>query len=140
MKLITASIKYPVSTAVGVLLLSLFGAIALYNLPIQLTPDVEDPEITVTTLWPGASPQEVEREIVDEQEEQLKSLEGLQKMSSSSADSTGIITLTFHTGIDKDAAMLKVSNRLDQVPSYPADAEKPVITGANSNFQAIASV
>jgi len=138
MKLITASVKYPVSTTVGVLLLSLFGAIALYKLPIQLTPEVEDPEITVTTLWPGASPQEIEREIVDEQEEQLKSLEGLQKMSSSSADSMGTITLTFHTGVDKDAAMLKVSNRLDQVPSYPADAEKPVITGANSNFQAIA--
>ena len=57
MKLITASVKYPVSTTVGVLLLSLFGAIALYKLPIQLTPDVEDPEITVTTIWPGASPQ-----------------------------------------------------------------------------------
>ena len=138
MKLITASIKYPVSTTVGVLLLSLFGIIALYKLPIQLTPDVEDPEVTVTTIWPGASPQEIEREIVDEQEEQLKALEGLQKMSSSSADSMGIITLTFDTGVDKDAAMLKVSNRLDQVPSYPADAEKPVITGANSNFQAIA--
>ena len=86
MKLITASIKYPVSTTVGVLLVSLFGIIALYKLPIQLTPDVVDPEVTVTTLWPGASPQEIEREIVDEQEEQLKALEGLQKMSSSSAD------------------------------------------------------
>ncbi len=138
MKLITASVKYPVSTTVGVLLLSLFGAIALYNIPIQLTPDVEDPEITVTTIWPGASPQEIEREIIDEQEEQLKSLEGLRKMSSSSADSMGTITLTFHVGVDKEEALLKVSNRLEQVPSYPADAEKPVITGSNVNFEAIA--
>ncbi|MCI0422112.1 MAG: efflux RND transporter permease subunit, partial [Acidobacteria bacterium] len=138
MKLITASVQFPVTTAVGVLLISLFGAIALYNLPIQLTPDVEDPEITVTTIWPGASPQEVEREIIDEQEEQLKSLEGLRKMSSSSADSLGTITLTFHVGTDKDTALLKVSNRLEQVPSYPEDAEKPIITGANVNFQAIA--
>ena len=115
MKLITASVKYPVSTTVGVLLLSLFGAIALYNIPIQLTPDVEDPEITVTTIWPGASPQEIEREIIDEQEEQLKSLEGLRKMSSSSADSMGTITLTFHVGVDKEQALLKVSNRLEQV-------------------------
>lgn len=138
MKLITASVKYPVSTTVGVLLLSLFGAIALFNIPIQLTPDVEDPEITVTTLWPGASPQEIEREIVDEQEEQLKSLEGLRKMSSSSADSVGMITLTFHVGVDKEEALLKVANRLEQVPSYPPDAEKPVITGSNVNFEAIA--
>ncbi len=140
MKLITASVQYPVSTTVGVLLLSLFGGIALFNLPVQLTPDVEDPEISVTTVWPGASPQEIEREIIDEQEEQLKSLEGLRKMSSSSSDSTGIITLTFHAGIDKEAALLKVSNRLEQVPSYPADAQKPVITGSNANFEAIAWV
>jgi HAE1 family hydrophobic/amphiphilic exporter-1 len=138
MKIITSSVRYPVSCAVGVLLLSLFGSIAFFQIPVQLTPDVIDPEISVTTIWPGASPQEVEREIVDEQEEQLKSLEGLVKMSSSSADSTGTITLTFQVGTDLDAALLKVANRLDQVPSYPETAEKPVITTVNVNFQAIA--
>lgn len=138
MRIITSSVKYPVSCAVGVILLSLFGAIAFFQIPVQLTPDVIDPEISVTTVWPGASPQEVEREIVDEQEEQLKSLEGLVKMSSSSADSVGTITLTFQVGTDIDAALLKVSNRLDQVLSYPETAEKPVITTVNVNFQAIA--
>jgi HAE1 family hydrophobic/amphiphilic exporter-1 len=138
MKIITSSVRYPVSTAVGVILLSLFGSIAFFDIPIQLTPNVVDPEVSVTTVWPGASPQEVEREIVDEQEEQLKSLEGLVKMSSSSADSVGTVTLTFQVGTDLDAALLKVANRLDQVPSYPDTAEKPVITTVNVNFQAIA--
>ncbi|MEW5978908.1 MAG: efflux RND transporter permease subunit [Acidobacteriota bacterium] len=138
MKVITSAVRYPVSTTVGVLLLALFGGISLYNLPIQLTPDVVDPEITVTTIWPGASPQEVEREIIDEQEEQLKSLEGLRKMSSSSADSLGTITLTFHAGTDLDSMVVQVSNRLDQVPSYPETVEQPVITKTNVNFQAIA--
>ena len=58
-------------------------------LPIQLTPTVEEPVITVNTIWPGASPYEIEREIIEEQEEQLKSVEGLQKMESSSSDSQG---------------------------------------------------
>lgn len=138
MKIITSSVRYPVSTAVGVILLSLFGSIAFFDIPIQLTPNVVDPEVSVTTVWPGASPQEVEREIVDEQEEQLKSLEGLVKMSSSSADSIATVTLTFQVGTDLDAALLKVANRLDQVPSYPDTAEKPVITTVNVNFQAIA--
>ena len=75
MKIIHDAIRYPVTTTVGVLLLALFGLISLSRIPIQLTPDVEEPEITVQTIWPGASPHEVEREIVDEQEEQLKSLE-----------------------------------------------------------------
>ncbi len=138
MKIINSSVRHPVSTTVGVLLLVMFGAIALYRLPIQLTPDVVDPQITITTLWPGASPQEIEREIVEEQEEQLKSVEGLIKMSSSSSDSVGTVTLTFEVGTDLNSALLKVSNRLEQVPSYPETVEKPVLTTSNENFQAIA--
>ena len=116
MKLIEGSIRYPVSTTVGVILVVLFGSIALFRIPIQLVPNVEEPKVTVTTVWPGASPQEVEREIVDEQEEQLKSLEGLIKLESSSSDSVGTITLTFQVGTPLDTALLRVSNRLEQVP------------------------
>ena len=85
MRISDAAIRFPVTTAVCVILLVMFGLLALFGLPVQLTPDVEDPEVTVTTLWPGASPQEVEREIIEEQEEQLKSVEGLRKMESSSS-------------------------------------------------------
>ncbi len=138
MKLIHDSIKYPVTTTVGVILLVLFGFIGFYRLPVQLTPDVEEPEITITTFWPGASPLEVEREIVDEQEEQLKSLEGLTKMESSSSDSFGQVTLTFQVGTEIDTALLKASNRLEQVPSYPEDADKPVIRSVDVNANAIA--
>ncbi len=138
MKIIHDAIRFPVTTAVGVILLVLFGSIALTRIPVQLTPNVEKPEITVRTIWPGASPQEIEREIVDEQEEQLKSLEGLTKMESSSSDSRGSITLTFQVGTDLDSALLKVSNRLEQVPSYPEDADKPVIRSVNVNASAIA--
>ncbi len=138
MKIIHDAIRFPVTTAVGVILLVLFGSIALQNIPVQLTPNVEDPEITVSTVWPGASPQEIEREIVDEQEEQLKSLAGLTKMESSSSDSRGSITLTFQIGTDLDSALLKVSNRLEQVPNYPEDAYKPVIRSVDVNANAIA--
>jgi len=138
MKLIHDSIRYPITTTVGVILLAMFGVIGLTRLPIQLTPDVVQPEITVTTRWPGASPQEVERDIVDEQEEQLKSVEGLVKIESSSADSEGTITLTFQVGTDLDTALLKVSNSLEQVPAYPSDADRPVIRSVNVNSNASA--
>jgi HAE1 family hydrophobic/amphiphilic exporter-1 len=127
-KIIESAVRFPVTTAVGVIFLVLFGALALFRIPVQLTPTVEEPEITVSTFWAGASPQEVEREIVDEQEEQLQSLEGLLRMESSSSDSSGSVVLTFPVGTDIDSAVLKVSNRLEQVPRYPEDADKPVIT------------
>ncbi|MEM7582863.1 MAG: efflux RND transporter permease subunit [Acidobacteriota bacterium] len=138
MKLIETSIAKPVTTAVGVILLVLFGVLALSHIPVQLTPTVEQPEITVITFWPGASPAEVEREIVDEQEEQLKSLEGLVRMESTSSDSRSDIVLTFLTGTEVDAAMLRVANRLEQVPSYPADAERPVISTVDAQNSAMA--
>ena len=59
MKIIQDAIRLPVTTAVGVILLVLFGGLALNRLPVQLTPSVEDPEVTVSTVWPGASPQEI---------------------------------------------------------------------------------
>jgi len=138
MKLVEQAIRFPVTTAVGAILLVLFGGIALFRIPVQLTPTVEEPEVSVQTFWPGASPQEVEREIVDEQEEQLKGLEGLVRMESTSSDSSGQITLTFSAGTDFDTALLKVANRLEQVPSYPPDADKPVISSVGANRSAIA--
>ncbi len=138
MKIIEGAIHSPVKTAVGVILLTLFGLLALFGIPVQLTPTVEEPIVTVQTIWPGASPGEIEREIVDEQEEQLKGLDGLVKMESTSRDSMGSITLTFAVGSDKEANLLKVSNRLEQVPVYPADADKPLIMTADPNQSALA--
>ncbi|HVS03043.1 MAG TPA: efflux RND transporter permease subunit [Thermoanaerobaculia bacterium] len=138
MKLVHEAIRLPVTTAVGAILLALFGVIGLYRLPVQLSPTIEEPEVGVTTIWPGASPHEIEREIVDKQEEQLKGLEGLVRMDSSSADSVGSLTLVFQTGTDVDAALLKVSNRLEQVPSYPADVDKPVIRSVGADASPIA--
>jgi hydrophobic/amphiphilic exporter-1 (mainly G- bacteria), HAE1 family len=127
MKIVEQAIKLPVTTAVGVILLALFGGIALFRIPIQLTPTVDEPTINITTIWPGATPYEIEREIIVEQEEQLKSVQGLVKMESESQENQGTISLTFQTGTDLDTALIRVSNTLEQVPSYPTDAERPII-------------
>ena len=61
-------------------------------------------------------------------------------MESESGDSLGNVTLTFEIGTDMDAALLKVSNKLNQVPDYPELAEKPVIVSASEQRQAIAYI
>ncbi|MEZ6092386.1 MAG: efflux RND transporter permease subunit [Pirellulaceae bacterium] len=136
--MINAFVSNPVKVAVGCLMLSLFGVIALFRMPMQLTPEVDRPTITVETAWAGASPQEVEREIVQEQEEQLKSVEGLWKMTSESADSLGRIILEFNIGSDMEESLLKVNSRLRQVKEYPEDADEPVTTTSNSADRPIA--
>jgi HAE1 family hydrophobic/amphiphilic exporter-1 len=135
---IEACVRNPVKVAVGALLLILFGLISLMRMPMQLTPEVQIPTLTVETRWPGASPQEVEREIVQEQEEQLKSVEGVTKMTSESMDSSGRIALEFLVGTNMDEALLKVNSRLQQVSEYPEEADEPVITTSNSSDRPIA--
>lgn len=135
MDFIKFSINKPVTVIVGVILIVLFGIVGMRQLPIQLTPDVEMPQITVRTTWPGASPYEIEKDIIDSQEEVLKGIQGLTLMESSSFNNMGEITLTFSVGIDMDAALLRVSNKLNEVKNYPDNVEKPIIdaSGAQSS-------
>ena len=132
MNLIDLSIKKPVTIVVGVLLIVMFGFISLMKLPYQLTPNVIQPEIAVSTLWPGATPSEVERDIIEKQEEQLKSTPGLIAYESMASDNLGEITLTFQVGSDMNKVLLEVSNKLNQVESYPENVEKPVIRSSGA--------
>src|SRR3954463_3423718 len=136
--MITTFVHNPVKVTVGVILVMLFGILAMFRMPMQLTPEVEIPTLTIETAWPGASPQEVEQEIVQEQEEQLKSVEGVRKISSESMDSMGRVTLEFPVGTDMQEAMLKVNTKLAQVPDYPENAKEPVINTSNAADQPIA--
>lgn len=135
---IEACVRNPVKVWVATILIVLFGVVAWSRMPMQLTPEVNRPMITITTVWPGAAPGEVEKEIVLEQEEYLKSVENVIKMSSEAMDSQAVITLEFNVGINLDAAVTKVSKQLDQVPSYPEDADKPVIATSGSSDSPIA--
>lgn len=137
MSLLTTFVQRPVTVSVGVILVVLFGLLSLFGMPMQLTPDVEIPTLKVETRWSGASPQEIEKEIVQPQEEQLQSVEGIVKMTSESMDSMARITLEFAVGADMRKALLLVNTRLQQVREYPIDADEPVIT-SNASEQFIA--
>ncbi len=134
MDLIKFAISRPVTIAVFAILIVLFGVIGLTRLPVQLAPDTELPQIEVHTQWPGATPTEMENNVVERQEEKLKSLLDLQKMESSCFNGFAKVTLTFDLATDIDTAMLRVANKLDEVTDYPENVEKPVLstTGAGA--------
>jgi HAE1 family hydrophobic/amphiphilic exporter-1 len=133
MKLIAFCIRYPVTVIVGIILALLFGVISLTRIPMQMTPTVDRPEISIETTYRGAAPQEVENEIVDRQEEKLTSIQNLREMTSTSYEGRGVITLLFDWGINKDVARLEVSEKLDLVQDFPNDAERPVIRAVSSD-------
>ena len=95
MDLVRASIERPVTVTVGVLLLVMFGLIGLGAIPVQLVPDIDRPVVTVSTQWPGRSPQEFVDEITKRQEEELKNVGNLDAMRSITREGSNEITLQF---------------------------------------------
>lgn len=122
------AIDNPVKVAVGVILLMLFGALAVVSIPVQLTPNVDPTIITISTDWTGKSPEEVEREIIEDQEDVLKNISGLVKMTATATQGKAEIELEFKVGKDLQSARVEVSDALREVPEYPEDADEPVIT------------
>lgn len=138
MNLIHHAIFRPVAVIAAVIMIIMFGLVALKTIPIQLTPDVRKPVITIRTSWPGAAPAEIEREITNRQEDVLRGLEGLDQMTSSSEDGRSSISLEFEVGQNMDKALLLVANRLDRVSGYPDEADEPTFDTSGSEDSPIA--
>lgn len=127
MTLTRISLSNPVAVAVGCILIAIFGLISLSRLPIQMTPDLERPIIEVSTPWRASAPKEIESEILEPQEDVLRSIPGMLRMSAVASYGSGYIGLEFAVGTDLDRALIEVLNALNQVPRYPVDANEPII-------------
>ncbi|MEO0930896.1 MAG: efflux RND transporter permease subunit, partial [Pseudomonadota bacterium] len=137
---IRVAIDRPIAVMAVVIMAVLFGALALSRIPVQLAPDVRKPIVVVETSWPGAAPAEVEREIVNPQEDAFRGLEGLERMTSRSRTGQAEVTLEFAVGSDMGDVLLLVSNRLDRVGGYPEEAGEPTLNTSGSDDSPIAWV
>lgn len=140
MDLIRASIERPIAVIAVVVMAVLFGALALTRIPVQLAPDVRKPVVVVETTWPGAAPAEIEREIINPQEDAFRGLEGLEIMTSSARTGQASVTLEFAIGSAMGDILLLVSNRLDRVGGYPSEAGEPTLNTSGADDSPIAWV
>ncbi|MEG3641508.1 efflux RND transporter permease subunit [Magnetococcus sp. PR-3] len=137
MKLVQWFARHPVTVASGVLLLILFGLLSLMRIPVQLTPDIRKPTISVITNWSGAAPSEVESAITIPQESVLKSIPGLDRINANASRGRSRVILRFKNEVDLDSALLMVNNRLQQVREYPDEVDRPSIRTSDSDDQPI---
>ncbi len=124
-------IRHGTLLAVVVLVVGVLGVLAALRIPVQMIPDLEVRVVTVETRWPGATPQDVEKEILIEQEEYLRSLPGLERMISSASYGSAEIELEFPFGVDINEALIRVNNALSQVPSYPENVDEPSLEASS---------
>ncbi len=121
------AIDKPVIVSVAILILCFLGVLAVFRVPIQMIPDVEARILTVQTVWPGATPQDIEKEIIVEQEEYLRRIPGLERITSRASTARAEIELEFPLGTDINQALILVNNALTQVPGYPENVDEPRI-------------
>ncbi len=132
MNITRSSLKNPASVLVILVLIMLFGTISIFKLPIQLTPDIEQPQITIISGWRQAAPEEIESVIIEPLENAVKNTPGALEVNTQINQGQGFINLTFAVGSDMQEAMLNVLNSLNQAPPLPLDAMDPIVTAGGN--------
>ena len=125
------ALEKPFIITVGILIICIYGVLAFFRVPVQMIPDLDPRVISVSTWWSGASPQDIEKEIIIEQEEYLRRIPGVERMVSTASTNTAQIELEFPHGTDLNEALIRVNNALSQVSNYPENVDEPRITSSS---------
>ncbi|HSN71443.1 MAG TPA: efflux RND transporter permease subunit, partial [Steroidobacteraceae bacterium] len=125
--MLAAIVRHGTLIAVIVLIVCVLGVAAALRVPVQMIPDLDVRTISIRTSWPGATPQYVEKEILVEQEEYLRTIPSLERLLSTAIFGQGRIELEFPFGTDINEALIRTQNALAQVPSYPENVDEPRI-------------
>src|SRR5688500_10018934 len=129
--MIRASIKRPVGVTMLYLVLTALGFVAWQKIPIELLPNTNLPQLTVNASWPGASAEALEAFVTSPLEGEIQQIKGVETVrSTSSANGTATVNVTFGRNTDMEFTRLELSERLSALARerFPRGAERPTIT------------
>jgi HAE1 family hydrophobic/amphiphilic exporter-1 len=128
MKLPEFSVKQPVATLMLLLGLTLLGTVSIFQLNIDMLPDIEPPVVSILTTWPGASASDVTTEVTKKIEDQVNSVNNLDTLTSKSLDNLSVIMCKFNWGADLDVATNDIRDKLELAKrNLPKDVETPML-------------
>ena len=135
------SVKKPFTVLVAVIMVLMLGFVSISNMQTNLLPDVNTPYLMVVTVYPGASPERVEREVSDVMQNALGTVAGVEKVTATSAENYSLLLMQFSDDTDMNSAMVKVSNKVDQTTaSLPSSCLTPSIIEYSLNMNAFMTV
>ncbi len=130
-------IKYHVAVDIFILAFFIFGIIGALSLKSSFFPLTDSKNIAINVTYPGASPQEVEEGIILKIEDNLKGLEGIDRVTSTARENSGLINVEIEKGRDIDFMLLEVKNAVDRVPSFPTGMEPLIVSKLEAIRQTI---
>ncbi len=128
MRLTKLSLANPVAVGIVASVVVLIGIVSMLNIPAQLLPPIEKPVVSVGVAWPGASPKEIESELIVPVEEVLQGTPGMTEMASWSMPNFGWMQLEFALETDMTRALIEIISRLNRLRPLPANAERPQVS------------
>ncbi len=127
-KLAEICVRRPVFATVIILALVVVGAFSYFKLGVDRFPNVEFPFIIVTTVLPGAAPEEIETEITDKIEESVNTISGIDELTSFSSENVSVVMVAFNLEKDRDVAAQEVRDKVSTIlADLPSDAENPIV-------------
>jgi HAE1 family hydrophobic/amphiphilic exporter-1 len=127
-KLAEICVRRPVFATVIILSLVVIGAFSYLKLGVDRFPNVEFPFVIVTTVLPGAAPEEIETEITDKVEEAVNTLSGIDELTSMSSENVSVVMIAFNLEKDRDVAAQEVRDKISTVlADLPQDADPPIV-------------
>ena len=127
-KLAEICVRRPVFATMLIMTLVVLGIFSYNRLVIERFPRVEFPTIVISTVLPGAGPQEIETEISDKIEEALNTISGIEELRSVSSEGVSLVIITFELERDLDSAAQDVRDKLNTaLPLLPKTIEQPVV-------------
>ncbi|MFH1538951.1 MAG: efflux RND transporter permease subunit, partial [bacterium] len=128
MNISDVAIRRPVFIAMVVMAVVVLGLFAVMRLPVELFPKIDIPYVTVVTIYPGASPEEIETLITDKLEDELSAISDLKSMTSESQENFSMIALEFKVEASLDAKAADVRDKVNSIKYLlPDDAEDPIV-------------
>ena len=141
MFLTTAATKRPVAMSALLIALVLLGLNSWRKLSLENLPSVDIPYVTVTTVWPGASPEDVEKDVAKRGEDAVSGVSGMKHVYSTCIENAGNTIVEFAMGTDVDVAAQDVREKIDAiVGDLPGGCERPAIAKLDLNAAAVATM
>ncbi len=135
MSIYSTSVKNPITTLMIFIGLMVFGIYSLTKVPIDLMPKIETPVLSVITFYQGANAADIEENVTKILENQLNSLQGLKKLTSSSKDNVSFIQIEFEYGTNLDESSNQVRDAISMVDRMlPEGCEKPLLFKFSSDM------
>ncbi|KPJ92101.1 MAG: hypothetical protein AMS18_08105 [Gemmatimonas sp. SG8_17] len=135
------AVTRPVLTSMLVAVFVFLGAFSYLAIAVDLFPGIDIPVITVTTIYPGAGPEEVETEITERVEDAVSTIANLESLISFSQENVSTVIIEFDYNVDADLAAIEVKDKVDAIRArFPSDAETPTILKLDINAMPIMDV